>query len=370
MYHLQAWYSRKSEESARLSGTGVINSTEPWCGCWEPNLHHLQEQQMLMSCLSSPWSQLISVTLLVTMGEMDQAPQALKSSLLLILINHSIGFKDHAFQSKSKTNLTENTGLRTPSWVGLLGAWLLGELWIGELWAPMWNENEEHLGGRGRERGEWGWDARVYQTSAELSALPPTAVTAGLSHPTVKSALLCCTLRAAWIAAGRFSRIPSSCHQAGLQHKSTSASIGYPSRDLSPALCLCGFISLWHRMDSVAPRCCYPLTIPVLLIITDSIFLCPICYCLLKRDVRFSLPALVYMTWFVYLPTRVSQMNPVYYLTPPPNPSSSEERRKGYTSVKWQHLWKIRVRPTWLSSDTSSSPVPQTLFISLTSDRS
>lgn len=54
-------------------------------------------------------------------------------------------------------------------------------------------------------------------------------------------------------------------------------------KDLLPALCLCCLISLWHGMNCLAPRCCYPLTIPVFLIILDSIFLCPICYCLLQR---------------------------------------------------------------------------------------
>lgn len=116
-----------------------------------------------------------------------------------------------------------------------------------------------------------------------------------------------------WVTSPRFILFP---HHLGSKHESTSALIGYAFRDLSPGLCLCGFISLWHGMNSLAPRCCYPLTIPVFLIIFDSIFLCTNCYCLRKRDVRFPWAVLVYMTWFVYLPTRVSQMNPVYYLLP------------------------------------------------------
>lgn len=46
-------------------------------------------------------------------------------------------------------------------------------------------------------------------------------------------------------------------------------------------------------------------------------------------------------------------------------PQKKEE--KGHTSVKWQHLWKMRVGPTWLSSDTSSSALLRTLLISSTS---
>lgn len=100
-------------------------------------------------------------------------------------------------------------------------------------------------------------------------------------------------------------------------------------------------------------------------------------YLLLSSEKRREVSlCLLWFTWHDLCICRreFSQMNPVYYLTPPPptppNPSSSEERRKGYTSVKWQRLWKIRVQPTWLSSDTSSSPGPQTLFISSTSDGS
>lgn len=184
-------------------------------------------------------------------------------------------------------------------------------------------------------------------------------------HTTVKWPWMCFNFRREqlvllWVTSPCFMLFP---HHLGSKHESTSALIGYAFRDLLPGLCLCGFISLWHGMNSLAPRCCYPLTIPVFLIIFDSIFLCTNCYCLRKRDVRFPWAVLVYMTWFVYLPTRVSQMNPVYYLLPPDPPPLKKEE-KGHTSVKWQRLWKMRVWPTWLSSDTDSSAVPQTLLIS------
>ena len=43
------WYSRRSEEGIIFPGTGVPESCEPTCGCWELNLYPLQEQQVLLT---------------------------------------------------------------------------------------------------------------------------------------------------------------------------------------------------------------------------------------------------------------------------------------------------------------------------------
>lgn len=36
-YHVCSWYTRKSEEGIRYSGTGVIDHCESSCECWEFN---------------------------------------------------------------------------------------------------------------------------------------------------------------------------------------------------------------------------------------------------------------------------------------------------------------------------------------------
>lgn len=51
---LRATFIRKrllaSEEAVGSPGTGVTDSCEPLCGCWELNLCHLQEQPVLLKC--------------------------------------------------------------------------------------------------------------------------------------------------------------------------------------------------------------------------------------------------------------------------------------------------------------------------------
>lgn len=147
--------------------------------------------------------------------------------------------------------------------------------WLRNLQDPPCNEN-----------GGQQWNIRP---RAEPSSSGP-GVTALVTLHTCKASPRCAETSKWGIAefsTSDFSVLPMILHQILSKHKSTSALIGYPVRDLLPGLCLCGLISLWHGMNSLAPRCCYPLTIPVFLIIVDSIFLCPICYCLPKRDVRF-----------------------------------------------------------------------------------
>lgn len=143
--------------------------------------------------------------------------------------------------------------------------------WLYHLWDPVQNE---HVGNQQSVE----WEASfVWLHRSHHGSMKPALVTRTAT----------CKERIASLALSNFSMLHIMLHQLVSKHKSTRALIGYAFKDLLPGLCLCGFISLWHWMNSLAPRCCYPLTIPVFLIIFDSIFLCPICYCLRKRDVRF-----------------------------------------------------------------------------------
>ena len=131
---------------------------------------------------------------------------------------------------------------------------------------------------------------KMWGKSRALNQVPSPVWLHRSHHTTGKRPCVCCNLsggNSLIFAISSFSTLHIIPHQIVSKHNSTSALTGYAFRDLLPGLCLCGFVSLWHGMNSLAPRCCYPLTIPVFLIIFDSIFLCPICYCLRKRDVRF-----------------------------------------------------------------------------------
>lgn len=136
----------------------------------------------------------------------------------------------------------------------------------------------------------------------------------------------------------------------GLQPKSTSALIGHALRDLLPGPCLCGFISLWHGMNSLAPRCCYPLTIPVFLIIEASIFLCPICYCLREKRCEVHRACSAFHDMICVSASKTFSNEPsALSCSPllPPLPQSllRWEKEKGHPSVRWQHLWKMRGSP-------------------------
>lgn len=45
IHHECVWCLQRSEESIRFLGTGVMDGSEPPCGCWEVNPGPLQEQQ-------------------------------------------------------------------------------------------------------------------------------------------------------------------------------------------------------------------------------------------------------------------------------------------------------------------------------------
>ena len=45
--HMCAWCLQRSE-GVRSPGIGIIDGCEPSYGHWEPNLGHLQEQQVLL----------------------------------------------------------------------------------------------------------------------------------------------------------------------------------------------------------------------------------------------------------------------------------------------------------------------------------
>ena len=49
MYHVHACYPYRAEEGIRSPATGVRDSCEPPCGCWELNPNPLQAQQVLLS---------------------------------------------------------------------------------------------------------------------------------------------------------------------------------------------------------------------------------------------------------------------------------------------------------------------------------
>lgn len=46
-HYVCAWYPRRSEEGTGCPGTGLMDSCEPPCGCWESNLDPLQQQVLL-----------------------------------------------------------------------------------------------------------------------------------------------------------------------------------------------------------------------------------------------------------------------------------------------------------------------------------
>jgi hypothetical protein len=53
----ETWYLWKSEEEVRSPGNGVMESCEPPCGCWEPDLGSLHEQRVLLTAETSSWPQ-------------------------------------------------------------------------------------------------------------------------------------------------------------------------------------------------------------------------------------------------------------------------------------------------------------------------
>lgn len=46
---MYVWYPWRSEEDTGCPGTGIMDSYEPPCGCWESNPDPLQQQQVLLT---------------------------------------------------------------------------------------------------------------------------------------------------------------------------------------------------------------------------------------------------------------------------------------------------------------------------------
>jgi hypothetical protein len=56
---LQTWYPRRAEESIGPHGTGVTDSGEPLCGCWQLNLGLLQEVLLTDALSLAPSSHML-----------------------------------------------------------------------------------------------------------------------------------------------------------------------------------------------------------------------------------------------------------------------------------------------------------------------
>lgn len=60
-HYVYAWYPWRSEEGTGYPGTGIMDSYESPCGCWESNSDPLQQQQVLLTTEPSLWLPRLSI---------------------------------------------------------------------------------------------------------------------------------------------------------------------------------------------------------------------------------------------------------------------------------------------------------------------
>lgn len=54
MYHTHGWCLQRPRKGIRYPGTGVTKGCELLCGCWDPYLNPLQEQQVFLTSEPTP----------------------------------------------------------------------------------------------------------------------------------------------------------------------------------------------------------------------------------------------------------------------------------------------------------------------------
>lgn len=52
VYHPSVWCQQRSEGGIKFTATGFMNGCQSLHGCWEPNLHSLQEQLSALNQLA------------------------------------------------------------------------------------------------------------------------------------------------------------------------------------------------------------------------------------------------------------------------------------------------------------------------------